>query len=515
VSRTPGRRPALPPDLDPRHALARAGRRVRTPMGRVSLSLAALLSVAVLAISSVGWAAVSYFDNQIGRVNVKITSKRPAERPDDENVLLVGDDSREGTNGQFGSQAEVGGLHSDTTMIAHLGADGSVTLLSVPRDTLVTVPPGVPNTPADGKDKFTNVLANGGISATIQVVESMTGLKINHFIIIDLEGFRQMTNAVGGVTVCVAPLPNGATTNLNDAFSQWHGHLGLNKLDGDQALAFVRTRHALGDERLRIARQQVFLADLLKKATGAGVLTNPIKITNLIGAIGGSLKVDSGLSRAALIKLAGRLRSIAGGARFATLPTHVPLPSEGAIDDLGNIPPHGDVLFYDQDKAQALLDPLRPASENRTAAPTATLTPSAVTITEIRNDTGRAGLAGQTRLALTDRGFVADAAQAITGAAGQTDTEVHYGAGQQAAADTLAAAIPGATTVPDTTVSSGLVLVLGSSFTGVSGTATATASTATGGMSALSNMARNAAATPAPAPSPTPTGAPAAPNCTP
>jgi LCP family protein required for cell wall assembly len=495
-------------------------------MGKLSILLAAALSLAVLAVSSVGWATVSYFESSIKRVTVKPAGKRPAERPNDMNVLLIGSDSREGTGGEYGTQAEVGGLHSDTVIVAHLGADGSATLLSIPRDTLVPDPPDMKRNSSDGRDKFTDVLATGGINATISAVEDMTDLKIDHFIVIDLEGFKKMTDAVGGVTVCVAPLPNGATTNLNDNFSQWHGHLGNNKLNGDQALAFVRTRHALGDERLRIQRQQLFLSQLLKTATSAGVLTNPLKVADLISAVGSSLTVDSGLSRSAMIKLADRMRKISGGARFITLPTHIALPADGAVDEFGNIPPHGDVLIYDRAKAEPILAPLRPASENgpvggaSTASRPPLLPPAAVTVTQISNASGRTGLASRTRLALSDRGFVASGATTATATTNQISTQVRYPTGDAGAADTLVAAIPGATAVADPSLTSGLVVVLGSSFTGVSGPsagggAASGAAPAAGAATPAANGATPAAsATKAAAAPPAPT-VPPAPNCTP
>lgn len=520
---TSGHRPLLPPNFDPKRASARAGRSVRSPLGRLLLVAATVASVAVLAVSTVGWATVSYFDGSIKRVAVKAAGKRPAERPDEMNVLLIGSDSRAGTNGEYGSQAEVGGIHSDSVSVAHLGADGSVTLVSIPRDTLVADPPGMRKNHDDGLDKFTDVLSTGGIGATIAVVQNMTGLAIDHFVIIDLEGFKRMTDAVGGVSVCVAPLPGGSTRNLNDQNAQWHGHLGINNLNGDQALSFVRTRDALGDERLRIQRQQVFLSDLLRKATGAGVLTNPLKIANLISAVGGSLTVDANLSRSGMITLAERMRKISGGARFITLPTHIALPADGAIDDKGSVPPHGDVLIYDRAKAEPVLAPLRPASENRTATASAapTVAPATVTVAGVTNASGRSGLAGRTRLGLSNLGFVASGAATTTAAGNQYATQVRYPAGATAAADTLVAAIPGATAVADPSLTSGLVVVLGSSFNGL-----AAAPTTTSGAPGTATSGTATAATPTPGtpvgpggpagvPTVTSTTAPPAPNCVP
>ncbi len=475
MSRRPARRPALPAELNPRLPLS-ARRQVRSPLRMLSVGAATALSVLVLAVSSIGWAAYRYFNSSVTGVAWSPGGERPAERPGEMNILLLGDDSRAGTNGEYG---QVDGVRSDTTIVAHFGADNSVTLVSFPRDTLVAVAPGIPQTPRDGKDKLTNVLSYGGVEGLTRTLEKLTNLKIDHFISIDLAGFKTMTDAVGGVDVCVAPLPGGGTSNLHDNYSQWRGKLGINHLNGDQALAFVRTRHALPDETYRVARQQQFLSKLLDRATSAGVLTNPVKITQLIGAVGGSLKVDNGLTEnGSMIKLAQRLSAVSGGkVTFVTIPTFVPTKSDGAIDDKGEIPPHGQVLFYNRAGLAALLAPLRPVADNpptggdgpgdgATGQPL--LPPGQVAVSEVRNKTGRSGLAAQTTDALSAMGF-AGSMKTTTGSAGQAMTEIRYPAGQEEAAQTLSHVITGSQTIEDPTIRHGLVVVLGTSFTGVTG----------------------------------------------
>ncbi len=519
------RRPALPPELSPRRPLNLRRRPVRSPLRTLSVGAAAALSLVVLAVSSVGWAAYRYFDDSVTGVAWSPGGDRPAERPGEMNILLLGDDSRAGTHGEYG---QVDGVRSDTTIIAHFGTDGSVTLVSFPRDTLVTVASGIAQTPHDGKDKLTNVLSYGGIEGLTRTLENLTSLKIDHFISIDLAGFKTMTDAVGGVDVCVAQLPGGGTTNLHDNFSQWRGKFGINHLNGDQALAFVRTRHALPDETYRVARQQQFLSKLLEKATSAGVLTNPVKITQLIGAVGGSLKVDNGLTEnGAMIKMAQRLSGLGSGkVKFITIPTHVPLKSEGATDEQGTIPPHGNVLFYEPVGLWQVLAPLRPATggdapAGATGSPT--LPPGQVTIAEVRNRTGRSGLAVQTTTALGALGF-AGSLRPTTGAAGQVVTEIRYPAGQEGAARALSGLIAGSQTIEDPKISNGLVVVLGASFTGVTGgqappagslpgsrgtPSTGTSSTGTSSTGTAPTVPGSAAAPPPP-----PTVAPANTSCT-
>jgi LCP family protein required for cell wall assembly len=496
VSRGTLARPALPPGLDPRRP-----RRGRSPLRRLSLGAGALLSLAVFGVSSVGWAAYRHFDSAVTRAHWHIGGNRPAEAAGDMNLLLLGDDSRDGTGGEYG---KVDGVRSDTTIIAHFDKNGTATLLSFPRDTLLPVVPQVKGTPRDGRDKLTNILSYADVPGLVTTLESSTGLKINHTVTIDLAGFKKMTDAVGGVTVCVTRMPDGSTRNLNDQWSQWHGQLGQNHLNGDQALAFVRTRHALGDERLRVLRQQQFLSKLLAAATSAGVLTNPAKITQLLGAVGGALKVDEGLNQTEMLKLAKRISQLGGGkVKFITVPTHVPMPSEGAIDDKGTVPPHGNVLVLDQAEMTRILTPLRPASENGGqdggAAPT--LPRGQVMVAKVLNASGRTGLAARTVESLQALGFRGTMTTG-TRTTAQTATEVRYPQGQAAAAHTLAAVVPGAQAVPDTTgTRTGLTLVLGSSFTGVTGAAAgALATTArtdgtAGAAAAGASTARGGAAT--------------------
>ncbi|CAJ59886.1 MULTISPECIES: LCP family protein [Frankia] len=496
-----------------------------------------LLSVLVLALSSLGWAAYRHFDGAITRVNWNIDGARPAGAAGEENILLLGDDSREGTDGEYGV---VDGVRSDTTIIAHFARDGSATLLSFPRDMLVPVVPPERAEARDGRAKLTEVLQLADVPGLVTTLESLTGLKIDHTISINLAGFRTMTDAVGGVTVCVTPLPDGSTRNLHDAMSGWNGHLGENRLNGEQALAFVRTRYALGDERLRVLRQQQFLAKLLATATGAGVLTNPAKITALLGAVGGALRVDAGLDQTALLTLAKRASGLSsGGVRFVTVPTRVALPADGAVDGMGTVPPHGAVLVADQAGLAQVLAPLRPAGTTRpatapppepagTAAGPAGTTispadigvrpadvsvgsagvsvgpagvsvgPADVSVAAVRNASGRTGLAAATVDALRSLGFTGAMTTATT--TGQEPTEIHYPPGHQAAARTLAARLPGALPVEDPArVGDGLVVVLGTAFAGLAAaTPAAPGSVGTGAVPTTTGSGTVGTATPAP-----------------
>jgi LCP family protein required for cell wall assembly len=422
-----------------------------------------LVSTLVLALSSLGWAAYRHLDSAITRERWHIEGTRPAGVVGEQNILLLGDDSRAGTDGEYGA---VDGVRSDTTIVVHLARDGSATLLWFPRDMLVPVVPRARAAARDGRAKLTEVLQLADVPGLVSTLEALTGLKIDHTISINLAGFRSMTEAVGGVTVCVTPLPGGSTRNLHDAMSGWNGHLGMNRLNGEQALAFVRTRYALGDERLRILRQQQFLSRLLAATISTGVLTNPTKITALLGAVGGALRVDAGLDQAALLGLAKRINDLhSSRVRFVTVPTRVALRSDGAVDDLGTIPPHGAVLLADQAGLARALAPLRPAGAAPQTEPT--VAPAAVPVAAVRNASGRTGLAAATVDALRSLGFTGP--MTTSTATGQPLTEIHHPPGLAAAARTLAARLPGSRLVEDVTPpGDGLVVILGSNFPGLS-----------------------------------------------
>ncbi|CAO5148080.1 Transcriptional regulator [Frankia sp. AiPs1] len=444
----------LPPHLDPRR------RRRRRPLPqRLILATCAALSGLVLACTSLGWAAYRHFDDAVTRENWNIAGTRPVGAVGAENILLLGDDSREGTGGEYGT---VDGVRSDTTIIVHLARDGSATLLSFPRDMLVPVLPRGKASAHDGRAKLTEVLNLAGVPGLVATLESITNLKIDHTISIDLAGFRAMTDAVGGVTVCVTPLPDGSTRNLHDIMSGWNGQLGENRLDGRSALAYVRTRYSLGDERLRILRQQQFLDRLLQAATSAGVLTNPAKISALLGAVGSSLRVDSGLDQAALLGLARRASQAGRQTRFLTVPTRIALPADGAIDSRGTVPPHGAVLIADQAGLDRILTPLLPAgvtlptadpestpgAASAGAAPLPSVPSSSVVVSAVRNATQRTGLAARTVDGLRALGFTGPMTTSTTVAADRT--EIYYPPRLQDQARVLAARLPGSRLVAGT-----------------------------------------------------------------
>jgi LCP family protein required for cell wall assembly len=485
-------------------------RRGRSLAARLLGVLAALVSATIMIVSVSGYVFYHQLDGRVTRIHLNLggalggssSDGRPAGAPaGTENFLLVGSDSRAGTGSEYQSSGAVTGERSDTTMLAHLDANGTTTLVSFPRDTVV-------NIPGHGRDKLNAAISIGGPQLLIQTLEKLTDIRIDHFVSIDLAGFKAMTDAIGGVTVCVAPLPGGSTSNLHDVYSRWSGHVGANTLDGEQALSFVRQRYGLpGGDFDRIRRQQQFISAVFHKASSTGVLTSPTRLDALLNAAASALTVDEGTSVDDLRKLATRMRGMdPASISFETIPVHPPTAADSA--ELPSSLRRASVQIYDPTTLEKFLAPIRGHSDTATPAVTP-LPPSQVRVA-VANGTHTSGLATRAASELRRAGF------AVTGittsdSRGVTQSEIHYNAGLVAAAEALAAAVPDADLVEDHAADPVLTLVLGSSFAGVAD-ASGSAAGAAGAASAADPdgaTSPGAAATGA-TPTPTPTASTAA-----
>jgi len=458
----------LPPELDPRRQPpARRPDAARGRAHRMLVTVAATLSCLVFVAAVGGYTVYRYFDGQISRIKLSLGDDRPASGAGGAvTFLLVGSDSRAGTGGEFDSGGAVDGERSDTTMIANLAPDGTTTLVSFPRDTLVAIP-------GHGRGKLNSAITIGGPSLLIKTIERMTRIRIDHYVSVDLDGFRRMTNAIGGVTVCLRALPDGSTANLRDPWSQWRGVVGPNHLGGEQALAFVRQRHGLPNGDFdRIHRQQQFIGAVFQKATSTGVLANPARLEGLLQAALSSLTVDDATKIDDLQRLATRLRGLsADQIRFETIPVRAPTPAEGA-NAVGELPVFGSVQLYDPSALDAFLAPLRGAgsragSSAAPSAPAGPVSPRSAVRVDVYNGTGVGGTAERTTTSLTAAGFGTGPARTWTGTR-RADSEVRHAPGREADARAVAAVVPGARLVADPALRAGSVtLILGTGFTGL------------------------------------------------
>jgi LCP family protein required for cell wall assembly len=465
-----------------------------SPAVRLRNLIALTLAFVVMLISVGGYVVVQWFDGSIARIHLNFGQDRPtAAAKGSENWLLVGTDSRDGANGAFG---DAPGERSDTTILAHLDADGTTTNVSIPRDTLATIPefkdPQGKVIPAH-KAKFNSAISEGGASLLVQTVEKLTNVRVDHYVSVDLEGFAKISNALNGVQVCIKQAPagyaedGGALTNINDGYSGFHGVYGEQTIAGDQAVAFVRQRHGLpGSDLARIQRQQQFLGSVFRKATQSNLLLNPIRVATLLSAIKDSLTLDQNTSISDLEKLAIHLRGVgANQLVFDTLPTRGITMADTDLGELSGNPnapsliPNGqtadvgNVLVTQQPAFGVLMAKLRdeqpPAAKPQTStAPKiakVTVAPSSVYVT-VQNGVGRSGLAGQVVSAMTAEGFKT-APPNSADHTGYPISLVRYAPGQKDAALTVQAAIPGSQLKEDATVSNGIILTLGNNYTEV------------------------------------------------
>lgn len=285
------------------------------------------LALLVLAGAATGWWLYNKLDGNITE-DTSTTAEleryerdRPANfATGAQNILLIGSDSRSGEdNARYGQ--DEGTERSDTTILLHLPADRrSATAVSIPRDLMTDIPSCLM---ADGSRtgerfaQFNWAFQWGGAACTIRTVEQLTGIRVDHHMVIDFDGFKQMVDAIGGVEVCLK-------RPVDDAEARLKLPAGRQTLRGEQALGFVRARYSLGNgsDTERMERQQHFLGSLVKKVQSNGVLLNPARLYPLLDAATSSVTTDQGLaSLRGLYELVRGMRDIpTDQVKFLTVP---------------------------------------------------------------------------------------------------------------------------------------------------------------------------------------------------
>lgn len=281
----------------------------------------------VLVAGGVGWIAYVRLSDNItaDEAAERELARYERERPTAlvsgaQNILLIGSDTRAGDdNGRYGRDS--GTERSDTTILLHLGADrDGATAVSIPRDLMVDVPSCRRN---DGRRSeplfamFNYAYEMGGSACTIRTVEKLTNIRVDHHMVVDFSGFKAMVDALDGVHVCLKK-------PVDDKAAKLKLPAGRVKLNGEQALGYVRARKSLGDgsDTDRMDRQQRFLGALVGKVLGDGVLLNPAKLYPVLDAATSSLTTDPELaSLRGLYQLVRGLREIpTEHVRFLTVP---------------------------------------------------------------------------------------------------------------------------------------------------------------------------------------------------
>lgn len=285
-----------------RHARAR-----RRPL-RTALIVASVVIVSLVGVTGgYAWYLAAQFDAATTDIDTIITSKPTPSEPittahAPENILILGSDSR----GQLGTDPNATGNRSDVMMVMHISGDRKgVQLMSIPRDTWVEIP-------CYTVGKINWAMSFGGVSCAVSTVEQFLDIHIDHFVLIDFSGVKELTEILGGVTV---NNPVAFTSDTNNYESNRYDYAkGTITLEGARALAYIRERHAFSDGDVsRVANQQRFVAAVADKMLSLGLLTNPSQMSQVATAVGKLLIVDSGLDSAWILRTAAELTPFDGG----------------------------------------------------------------------------------------------------------------------------------------------------------------------------------------------------------
>ncbi|MFJ4923512.1 LCP family protein [Streptomyces sp. NPDC088725] len=444
---------------------------------RKKLFLGVTTSVTVLAVAAVG-ALYLRLSGNIDTFDGKgLSHQRPeGSAGDAQNILLIGSDSRAGTNAALGGGKDAVG-RSDTTILLHVYADHRHAVgVSVPRDSLVDIPPCLlPDgswTAPRQRAMFNTAFSLGGTEAgnpacTQNTVEALTGLRIDHTVVVSFQGFATMTEAVGGVPVCLPQDIYQKDLNPNRATrGELVYHQGEQTVSGKAALDYVRLRHGIGDgsDIGRTMRQQAFVSSLIKQVKEQGF--SPTTLLPLANAATKSLTVDPGLGSAdKLLSFAMSLKNIdLADITFLTAPWRY----DGSRIDL--VHPDVDSLWATL-KADRTLDGHstgQRAGQEKPAVPSpasgaASVDGGGITVA-VYNGTTTNGLAARAARMLRDHQFT------VTGTAtahsqDHATTIIEYGTGLLAQARTLARLFPGAEL--RSTTGTHLNLVAGQDYAGL------------------------------------------------
>ncbi|WP_438646533.1 LCP family protein [Rhodococcus opacus] len=470
----------------------------------------AVLSVLALVVTGFAWRSIDSLRNNLATAG-GLGLGGSADGAVD--ILMVGTDSRTDAHGNPLSQDELDSLrageevasNTDTIVLIRVPNDGSsATAISIPRDSYVDVP-GIGMSKinaAYGATKETERLqlvedgatdkeaeeesTKAGREALIQSVADLTGITVDHYAEVGLLGFVLLTNAVGGVDVC---LNEPVDENMSGA----HFPAGEQTLKGADALSFVRQRHDLPRGDLdRIVRQQVFMASLVGKVLSAKTLSDPGKLNELSGAVQRSVVLDDDWD---IIEFATQLQDLAGGkVQFETIP----------VADLNGMTDYGESIVEVEPKdvkkyVAGLVGEEPTDSEDTTTSETPEIDASTVTV-DVANASDVGGLANGVADALTSLGYGQGEVGNYTGAS-VSETTVFAHSADDDSAKAVAAALGGLPTDTDATLPEGSVrVVLSGDYQGP--TSAETTSTTTSSESSETGLepASTAGTTPTPAP---------------
>ncbi|MBT2409654.1 LCP family protein [Streptomyces sp. ISL-12] len=424
------------------------------------------LSVVVLASAGIGHAVLTGLDSDIDRVDAFKDMKNRPRAGHGMNVLLVGTDGRDRISEQERRRFRLGGepCHcTDTIMIVHLSADRRrASVVSLPRDSYARTPPHTDRTTGKRHEghplKLNAAYAEGGPQLTVRTVESMTRVKIDHYLEVDFTSFMKTVDVLGGVRICTA-------RPLKDSHTGLDLPAGTHTLKGGQALQYVRSRHLDGASDLsRMRRQQRFMAAVIDRATSSGILLNPVKFRDVTRAVLGSVRADKGFGADELLALGRAMRNFSpSSSEFTTVPV---ARTEYAVKGVGS------TVKWDDAAAGRLFAALRedrplavpePKSAPGSSVPRVPVDPGRISV-QVANGTRTAGLGKRVDQALAQAGFRTTGAPVNAPEPTVRRTVVVYDPRWDNSAKSLAAALPGAELRPVEGQGATLRVIAGADF---------------------------------------------------
>jgi LCP family protein required for cell wall assembly len=432
---------------------------------RTGLLVMSALSALVLIASGTSWALTGWMSGALNRFDV-FGGLSEEGRPDQTGgltFLVIGSDNRDEMSEEAQEDLSVGstpGQRSDSMMLVRLNHDRDrVTVVGIPRDLWVEVP-------GQGPDKINAAYAHGGPQLAVRTVESVTDVRVDHYVEVDFGGFVDVVDALGGIEVC---LPEA----IHDPKAHLDMEAGTHRVDGTEALAFARTRATSRGDLDRIDRQQQVLSAMLDQAMSTDTLSNPAKLTDFLDSALSSVTVDQGLDTGAINELAYQMRDLdMDEVTFTQVP----------IADMEYWTPRGDVaVLWDEPAARELFAAVRAdrplGGSPEEERPEPELRPGDVRV-RVFNGIGTAGLGAQLDADLAAAGFQVSAPAQNWSSLDVATTQVRHGADDAAAAEYVAGMIPGSQTVEDTALDGGLQIVIGFDYTAFEAPQTADAAPA-------------------------------------
>jgi LCP family protein required for cell wall assembly len=281
-----------------------------------------------------------YAWSKINKIDAMPSGDRPADTPG-KTYLLVGSDSREGLTAEQRRKLGTGstaGQRTDTIMLLHTsGSGGPPALISIPRDSYVTIP-------GHGKNKINAAFAFGGPKLLIRTIENTTGLRIDDYVEIGFGGFVDVIDSVGGINMCLPKAMKDKDAHINLP-------AGCQKLNGTNALGYVRARKSdpMGDLG-RVERQREMVGAVAKKAVSPATILNPFRYYSVATSGASALTVDKDTGPLDLFKFARAMQKVSGKDGVTlTVP----------VSDTNLSTPVGSAVKWDKEKALALFNALK------------------------------------------------------------------------------------------------------------------------------------------------------------